>query len=295
MLIALLGCGGDPTLAECVDPQAAQCVPTDGGTPDGGERPLVVSTDWLAEHLGDPDIQAIDTRAAGFEASRIPGAIHLRPSQLDTTVDGVPSQIAPASESEPVLRQAGLRNDVTAVVYGQPPEYGSSRVVWALRYYGHEDVRYLDGGFGAWVEAQGALDTESPVVAPSDYTIAGVHEELRVTGDWVLAELGGPPYDAAALQLIDARSEAEYDNGRIPGARSVNWTRNLDGGVLRADAELEALYAGLDPAATTVTYCVTGLRGSFAWLTLTSLGYQDVRLYDGSWNEWGSGGFPVER
>jgi thiosulfate/3-mercaptopyruvate sulfurtransferase len=76
----------------------------------------------------------------------------------------------------------------------------------------------------------------------------------------------------------------------------VNWERNLDSGFLRSVSELEALYEGMDPAMTTVTYCVSGWRSSFAWLTLTALGYEDVRLYDGSWNEWGSegSGFPVE-
>jgi thiosulfate/3-mercaptopyruvate sulfurtransferase len=115
-----------------------------------------------------------------------------------------------------------------------------------------------------------------------------------VEGDWVLSQLGDEPYDMPAIQLVDARSEDEYDAGRIPSARSVNWTRNLDGGLLRSQTELEALYEGMDPAETTVSYCVSGWRGSFDWLTLTALGYDDVRLYDGSWNEWGAGGFPVE-
>jgi thiosulfate/3-mercaptopyruvate sulfurtransferase len=75
----------------------------------------------------------------------------------------------------------------------------------------------------------------------------------------------------------------------------VNWTRNLDSGLLRSESDLKALYDGMDPAKTTVTYCVSGWRGSFAWLTLTALGYRDARLYDGSWNEWGAGEFPVEQ
>jgi thiosulfate/3-mercaptopyruvate sulfurtransferase len=254
----------------------------------------VVDTDWLEAHLGDPDVQLIDTRESGYEASRIPGAIHLRPGSLATTVDGVPWQVAPPVEAEPVLREAGLRNEVIAVVYGEPPEYDPSRIVWTLRYYGHDDVRYLDGGYAAWVAAEGALDTDPPSTEVTEYTIVGVEKDLRVTGDWVLSQLGDPPYDMPAIQLVDARSESEYDAGRIPSARSVNWTRNLDSGLLRSRTELEALYEGMDPLETTVSYCVSGWRGSFAWLTLTALGYEDARLYDGSWNEWGTGGFPVE-
>ena len=200
----------------------------------------------------------------------------------------------PPMQGQPVLRAAGLRNEVTAVVYGEAPEYDPSRIVWALRYYGHDDVRYLDGGFAAWVAAQGALDTDPPITESTEYTIVGINEELRVTGDWVLSQLGDEPYDMPAIQLVDARSEREYDGGHIPTARSVNWTRNLESGFLKSEAELVAPYEGMDPAKTTVSYCVSGWRGSFAWLTLTALGFEDARLYDGSWNEWGNGGFPVE-
>ena len=270
----------------------------DGGNPDGGVEPgssLIVDTDWLEARLGDPGVQLIDTRPSGYEISRIPGAIHLTPGQLAMAIDGVPSQIAPPGEAQPVLRAAGLNDGVIAVVYGGAPEYDPARVVWSLRYYGHADVRYLDGGYAAWVAAQGALDTEPPSVNPTQYTIVSLDEALRVTGDWVLSQLGDAPYDMPAIQLVDARSGGEYAAGRIPSARSVNWVRNLDAGFLRPETELEALYDGIDPSTTTITYCVSGWRGSFDWLILTALGYDDVRLYDGSWNEWGAGGFPVEQ
>jgi len=297
-VLVCLGCGSSATSSECEGVTLEQCARPDGGVPDGGAPPgsaLVVDTAWLKAHLGDPDVQLIDTRALGYEASRIPGAIHLRPGDLATTVDDIPSQVAPPMEAQPVLRAAGLRNEAIAVVYGGPPEYDPSRIVWTLRYYGHGDVRYLDGGYAAWVAADGALDTDLPSVESTEYTIVGADEDLRVTGDWVLSQLGEDPYDTPAIQLVDARSEDEYDSGRIPSARSVNWTRNLDSGLLRSESDLEALYDGMDPAKTTVTYCVSGWRGSFAWLTLTALGYQDARLYDGSWNEWGAGEFPVEQ
>lgn len=268
------------------------------GEPDGGMpsalSSIVVDTDWLEENLGSPEVQLVDTRTTGYDDSRIPGAILLRPTQLATTVDGVPAQAVPPNQAQSVLRAVGLREDVIAVVYGAPPEYDAARIVWSLRYYGHVDVRYLDGGYAAWVEAGGALDTDPPNAEPTEYAIVAVEEDLRVTGDWVLSQLGDAPYDIPAIQLVDARSEGEYETGRIPSARSVDWARNLDEGFLRSRTELDALYEGMDSAETTVTYCVSGWRGSFAWLTLMALGYEDPRLYDGSWNEWGNGEFPVE-
>lgn len=295
---ALMACGSSPPSSSCEGLPAEQCGQPDAGLPDAGAplgSGLVVDADWLEARLGDPEVQPIDTRRSGYDDSRIPGAIHLRPAELATTIGGIPAQLMPATQGEPVLRAAGLRNEVTAVVYGEAPEYDPARIVWALRHYGHEDVRYLDGGFAAWVAEQGALDTDPPMASSTEYTIVGVDEDLRVTGDWVLMQIGDAPHDMAAVQLVDARSEGEYGGGHIPTARSVNWVRNLDRGFLRSEAELATLYEGLDPTKTTASYCASGLRGSFAWLTLTALGFEDARLYDGSWNEWGNGGFPIEQ
>lgn len=292
LLIAVTSCGGGDS-AECDPLRAEACESPDGGV--GSSMDLVVSVEWLRDRLDDPGLQPVDTRASGFEDSRIPGAIHLRPSDLTSIVDGISGQIAPSEEAQSVLRSTGLRPDVTVVVYGEPPEYDSARIVWALRYYGHDDVRYLDGGFAAWARAEGAVEQRPPAATPTDYTIDSVVDDLRVSGDWVRSQLGDPPGSESLIQLVDARSEGEFSDGRIPGARSVNWTRNLEGGALRPQPELEALYEGLDPSVTTVTYCTTGLRGSFAWLTLTALGFEDVRLYDGSFAEWANGNFPIER
>lgn len=291
---ALVGCGGS-----AVDGSDGG-VP-DGSLPDGGSpaaSSLVVDVDWLKANLGDPNLQPVDTRGAlAFAAGRIPGAIRLRPEQLAMSDGDVPSQVASPVLAEPVLGDAGLRNGSIAIVYGVPFEYDPARVVWTLHYYGHGDVRYLDGGYDAWMDAGGSIDTEPPTVDATDYAITDLNEELRVTGAQVLSELGDAPYDMPSTQLVDARSLAEYEAGRIPTARHVQWTANLEAGLLRPVAEIEALYAGLDPSAPTVTYCQTGWRGSFAWLTLTYIGYEDVRLYDGSWAEWGNGNgtFPVEQ
>lgn len=300
--LGLLGCGSDARSIECEGLPLEACLPVDGGlsdgtVPDGGASlgdSVVVSVAWLQDHSNDPELQLIDTRRSGYEAGRIPGAVHLTPGELVTTVGGVAGQAMAPTEAQPVLRAAGVRDDATLVIYGTGPEYDPARVVWLLRYYGHDDARYLDGGYAAWVDSGGAVDSDPPMIEASDYTILTVNDSLRVTGDWVLSELGDAPYDMAAIQLVDARSASEYSMGRIPTARNVDWNLNHENGFMRPRSEVEALYEGLDPAETTVTYCVTGLRGSFAWLSLTWLGYDDVRLYDGSWSEWGVGSFPVE-
>ncbi len=292
-----IGCGEGAAIDPCAGLPIAQCGQPDAGTPDAGAPPgdsVIIDVAWLQARMDDPGVQAVDTRGSGYEASRIPGAVHLVPGDLSATIDGVSGQAVAVEQAQPVLRAAGLRQDAIAVVYGEPPEYDAARIVWALRYYGHDDVRYLDGGFDAWVAAGGALDVAPANSEPSEY-LAELDEDLRVTGDWVLSELGDAPYDMPAIQLVDARSSGEYGSGHIPSARSVDWNRNLDNGFVRSDTELDALYEGMDPTITTVTYCASGRRGSFAWLTLVALGYDDVRLYDGSWNEWGPDErFPIE-
>ncbi len=265
------------------------------GTP-AAENP-VVDVAWLADRLGEAGIQVVDARTtqAEYEAGHIPGALRLDPFEVAANVDGVEAQIAPISTAEPLLRERGLRSGTTAVVYGKPPEYDPARIAWALRYYGHEDVRYLDGGWEAWQAAGEAVEAGSSRVPPSDYDIGAPVTALRVTGDWVLDQLGAAPYDDVEIQIVDARSPGEYDAGRIPGAVLKQWSRNLEGGFLLPRADIEALHAGLDPKKTTVVYCLAGWRASFAWLTLAWLGFEDVRVYDGSWFEWGEGGrFPIE-
>ena len=267
---------------------------TTGSWPDELPGGLVVDVEWLSMYLGHPNLQVVDARQTPG-AEHIPGAIPLDPIALATTVDGIDAQIMPPAGAEPVLQTAGLRNGTTVVVYGNPPEYDPARVVWALHYYAHGDVRYLDGGFDAWVDAGGVTEPGPALGELSDYSVGGPDDALRVTGDWVLEQLGDPPYDAAAIDLVDARSTAEWDKGRIPTAVHVEWLRTLSGGELLPTEELEALYADVDPGQPVVTYCLVGWRASVSWLTLRWLGYEDVRVYDGSWVEWsGDASFPIE-
>jgi thiosulfate/3-mercaptopyruvate sulfurtransferase len=259
---------------------------------------LVVDVAWLAARLGDEGVQVVDARLNGFPDGHIPGALPLSPYALATTVEGVDFQVVGAQAGAAALAAIGLRPDGHVVVYGVPPEYDPARVVWALRYLGHGDVRYLDGGWNAWVAADAPIAAGPPEpAAPSDYAVDDVREEIRVTGDWVLEQLGDPPYDATQIQIVDARSTGEFATGRIPTAVHVQWTRNLEEGLLRSRQELETLYdeLALDPTRTTVVYCLAGWRASVAWLTLAWLGFEDVRIYDGSWLEWGAGGrFPID-
>ena len=267
-----------------------------GGTTKVPYDPLV-DVDWLAGRLGDPEVRVVDARSAvdQFEAGHIPGAVRLGPYELSATVDGLSGQVAPPAIADPLLLESGLRPEQTIVVYGKEPEYDAARVVWVLRYYGFPDVRYLDGGWERWDDSGLEVETGPAGPSPEGKLPETMQPDLRVTGDWILERLGEPPFADPQMQVLDVRSPGEYEAGRIPGAIHVQWTRNLVDGVLRPRPELESLYADLDKTRPTVVYCLAGWRASLAWLVLDSLGFEDVRVYDGSWIEWGEGGrFPIE-
>jgi thiosulfate/3-mercaptopyruvate sulfurtransferase len=246
---------------------------------------IVVSSDWLAGRIDASSLQIVDVRSAReYSLSHIPRAVRLDGGAVRAIVDGIGGQVAPRGVVEGVFREAGLQPDTTIVVYGTTTNTTPARLVWTLQYYGHLDARLLDGGWNAWSAGKERPIEKEPVEpAPSDYTIDGAQAHLRVTADWIAARLDDPN-----VVLVDARSSAEYDAGHIPGALSVDWNRNVAGGTLREEPVTAALYAGIPPGATLVTYCQTGSRASVAYVVLRWLGFTDVRLYDGSWAEWGS-------
>ncbi len=249
-----------------------------------GDTEIIVDAEWLAMHLADADLQVLDVRSeAEFTSSRIEGALRIDGGAIRGTVDGVPAQVVAAVDAEPVFRAAGLRRDAAIVVYGARSGTSPARLVWALELFGHERVAMLEGGFAVWDDGSRATESGAATPAPSTYTIDAMDADRWVDAAFVSGSLSDP-----TVELVDARSDGEYSAGHIPGALSVNWTRNLSGDRFLEDTALRALYTTLDPSVTTVTYCQTGSRASVAYVVLRSLGFADVRLYDGSWAEWGS-------
>jgi thiosulfate/3-mercaptopyruvate sulfurtransferase len=257
-----------------------------GGRADCPAAPVVIAADALRRDLAA--VQVLDVRSlAAWQIERIPGSVALDAASLRAEVDGVRGQVAPIAVTREVLRAAGLRAGVPVVVVGEPLSLDAARVVWTLRYYGEPDAAALDGGWSAWIAAGGPTSTApAPAIAPGDWTEQAVGDPaLRVDAGWVADHLDDPQ-----VVLFDARMASEYEAGHLPGARSVEWTRNLADGRLLPPDTLALLYelaaAAPAPELTLVAYCQTGSRAAMTWLALRWLGYRDVRLYDGSWEEW---------
>lgn len=241
----------------------------------------------LTRTLARGQVRIVDLRdAAQYAEGHIPGAVHLDPESLRAVIGGLPGQVALAGQVGAALAGAGIAAGDSIVVYDADNGPAAARVLWTLIYYGWSSgrVHVLDGGFSAWVAADGALARGEPMPAPAPrraVPLATPTNERRVSAGWVSKHLDDP-----TVVLLDARTDEEYAAGHIPGAIHMPWQRTREGTIFLADDAMLALYGESFDAATAIVYDDTGLRASVLWLTLKMLAHPDVRIYDGSWSEW---------
>ena len=271
----------------------------------------LVSTEWVAEHGGGPNIALVevDVDTSAYEQGHLAGAVGWNwQSQLQQPVR---RDLAAPEEIEALMTRSGIGNDTTVILYGDNNNWFAAWAFWQLKYYGHRDVRLMNGGRAKW-EAEGRpLTTEVPVPAPAIYQAGPGDQSIRAYRDQVLALV-----NAGAVALVDVRSPAEYSGellapanlpqegsqrgGHIPGAANVPWAQAVaDDGSFKPADELRELYGGkgIDGGQETIAYCRIGERSSHTWFVLTQLlGLENVKNYDGSWTEWGSiVGAPIEK
>lgn len=216
--------------------------------------------------------------------------------------------VPPTEQFENVMSRLGVKSDSSIIIYDRLCSRLSARLFWSLKYYGHKDVRILDGGFNAWAAKFDVVaDWDKP--EPSQYKVEKVNEAIFAGLDFVKSHLGDDN-----VKLIDGRppkqftgeepgkvfhTEVAHDlKGHIPGALHVHWKDNFnEDGRFKSVAELKKLYqdCGAQPDNCVVTYCNEGLHAAPPWFVLTQmLGYQDVKLYDASMAEWANGTNPTE-
>ena len=271
----------------------------------------LVSTQWVADHGGDSNVRLVevDVDTSAYEQGHIAGAVSFNwQSQLQ---DNVVRDIVSRSEMEALLSGAGISPDTTVILYGDNNNWFAAWAFWQLRYYGHADVRLMNGGRALWLAEDRPVTTEASSHAATNYSISVENADLRALRDYVLQAV-----NSGSHALVDVRSPDEFSgalnappnvpqegsqrNGHIPGAANIPWGQavNEDGTFKSAD-ELSALYGGrgVDGSRETIAYCRIGERSSHTWFVLSQLlGYDNVRNYDGSWTEWGSiVGAPIER
>lgn len=262
----------------------------------------LVTTDWLAEHLGQPGLVVVesDEDVLLYETGHIPGAVKVDwHTELN---DPVVRDYLNGEQFAALLGSKGIARDSTIVIYGDKNNWWAAYALWVFTLFGHEDVRLLDGGRDLWIAEGRPITTDVTEVTPVEYPVVERDDSaIRAFKEDVLAHFGNP--------LIDVRSPEEYNGertsapaypeegalraGHIPTAASVPWARAAaPDGTFKSREELDAIYreeAGLADGDDVIAYCRIGERSSHTWFVLTHLlGFEKVRNYDGSWTEWGS-------
>ncbi|MBV9948204.1 MAG: sulfurtransferase [Myxococcales bacterium] len=280
-----------------------------GKAPD----PTLVSTEWLAAHLHDPAVRVVDIRGKvlppgsqpryvpkrdDYDAGHLPGAVFVDWTRdIVDADDPVPAQIAKPQAFAAKMGELGIGDATMVVAYDDYRHIFAGRLAWALRYYGHDAVRVLDGGWSRWAAEARPTSREVPHPAPATFS-ARPRPELRRTADEVARAIGNPD-----VLLVDARPPEQYAGdasaarraGHIPGARNVHYGALVDpatGRFLPPDAMAEVFArAGIDVAhlpGEIVVYCNGGVSCTVPLEAFRAFGRSDVAVYDGSWNEWGN-------
>lgn len=262
----------------------------------------LVSTDWLAEHLANPDLVVVDASwhmpASGrngrdeYLQAHIPGARFLDIDEVSDRSAALPHMLPSAAEFGAAMSRLGIGRGDGIIVYDNSPVRTAARGWFMLRHFGASQVAILDGGFQKWT-AEGR-PTESGEPPRRDAQFGAEERDEVVTKQQLLADEFSSP-------LLDARGKGRFEGseadprpgvaaGHIPGARNLPFSALYnDDGTFRPESELRALFAqaGIDPARPFVATCGSGVTANSLIFAAHLLGNDSTRLYDGSWTEWG--------
>lgn len=269
----------------------------------------LVTTDWLEAHLDDEKLRIVELRGkvlpptkppphyltdeAGYLAAHIPNAQFVD-WQVDIVEPGSPSNdIASPARFAELMARLGISNEHRVIVYDNIASMFACRMRWCLRYYGHDDVSVLDGGWARWLAEGRPVASAVPQFERATF-VTRERPELQATAEEILAGLA-----QGNMQLIDVRSPAEYAGessridvaGHIPTAINVPWSAMVTEDMRAkpaADIRKHLQGLGIDlEAEDTVLYCNSGVSATFGMLAMEIAGASNLRLYDGSWTEWG--------
>ncbi|MEP7137773.1 MAG: sulfurtransferase [Chloroflexota bacterium] len=263
----------------------------------------LVDTDWVAAHLNDANVRIIesDEDPLLYSIGHIPGAVQV--DWFSTLQHPLRRDFLTKEEIEAVNSKLGIANDTTIVFYGDKSNWFACYALWLFQYYGHQNVRIMNGGRLKWEKENRPLVKEVASYPSTTYKATEADKSIRAFRDEVLNQSN------SKKPLVDVRSPKEYSGellhmpnypqegatrgGHIPGAVSIPWAQavNEADSTFKTPDELRALYEGKNIKSNeeVIAYCRIGERSSLTWFVLKYLlGYPNVKNYDGSWTEWGN-------
>jgi len=266
-------------------------------------KDVLVDGDWLEQHLDDENIRIVevDENPALYADAHIPGAIGFD-WQRDLQ-DQVKRDFLGPEEFGELLGSRGISDEHTIVLYGDRNNWFAAYTYWYLKYYGHEDVKLLNGPREKWIADGRQTSKDVPSYEPQSFLAQPGDAAIRAKREEVLAAID------AQINLVDVRSPQEFSGelispagyeqegaqrgGHIPGAASVPWAQAVtEDGTFKSADELRDLYTGkgvINGDTPVIAYCRIGERSAHTWFVLHELlGLDDVKNYDGSWTEWGN-------
>jgi thiosulfate/3-mercaptopyruvate sulfurtransferase len=275
-------------------------------------KDVLVETAWVEEHLNDDSIRIVevDENPALYAEAHIPGAIGF--DWKRDLQDQVKRDFLTPEAFGELFGSRGISNDHTIVLYGDRNNWFAAYTYWYLKYYGHDNVKLMNGPREKWISEGRKTTNEVPSYPPATFVAKEPDESIRAKRDEVLKVVDGN----GGTKLVDVRSPQEYSGeliamagyeqegaqraGHIPGAKSIPWAQAVaENGTFKSADQLRELYTskgalGGDPI---IAYCRIGERSAHTWFVLHELlGHDDVKNYDGSWTEWGNlVNVPIER
>ena len=263
----------------------------------------LADTAWVEDHLNDPSVRIVesDEDVLLYETGHIPGAVKV--DWFTTLQDPVRRDFLSKEAFEGLCSNLGIDNDTTVVFYGDKSNWFACYALWLFQYYGHEQVKIMDGGRLKWGNEGRPFTKEVPQYRKTEYHAEGPDDGIRAFRDDVFRQI------SAERPLVDVRSPREYSGellhmpsypqegamrgGHIPGAVNIPWSQatHESDSTFKSPEELRSLYEGkgITSDKDIIAYCRIGERSSHTWFVLKYLlGYPNVRNYDGSWTEWGN-------
>jgi thiosulfate/3-mercaptopyruvate sulfurtransferase len=264
---------------------------------------FLVDTNWVAQHLEDPNVRIVESNEDFllYDTGHIPGAVKI--DWFTTLQDPLRRDFLTKEAFEKLMSRLGISQDTMVVFYGDKSNWFATYALWLFEYYGHKNVKIMNGGRMKWEKEGRPVTKEVPNYPATQYKAKEPDQKIRAYREEVFNQIKhGRP-------LVDVRSPREYSGellampnypqegamrgGHIPGARNIPWSRatNEADSTFKSADELRQLYQndGIDPDKEIIAYCRIGERSSHTWFVLTHLlGYPNVKNYDGSWTEWGN-------